>query len=43
MDEIHCKKQVHGGMAKAPHQERMHILCNPKNEHCFLGIFGLKI
>jgi hypothetical protein len=33
-------EQVHGGMAKAPHLERMHIICSPKIEHCFLGIIG---
>jgi hypothetical protein len=36
-------EQVHGGMARAPHLERMHIIFSPKIEHCFLGIIGPRI
>ncbi len=45
MDEIIVEKieQVHGGMAKAPHLERMHIICNPKTKQFFLGIIGPRI
>jgi len=37
MDEIIVEKieQVHVGMAKATHLERMHIICNPKTKHVF--------
>jgi hypothetical protein len=35
-------EQVHGGMAKAPHLERMHIICNPKTEQFFFGYYWSK-
>ncbi len=43
MDEIIVEKieQVHGGMAKAPHLERMHIICNPKTKN-FFGYYWSK-
>jgi hypothetical protein len=31
--------KVDGGMVKAPHLERMHIICNQKTEHCFFGYY----
>jgi hypothetical protein len=34
--------QVHGGMAKAPHLERMHIICRPKIEHRFFKMVKYK-
>jgi hypothetical protein len=44
MDEIIVEKieQIHGGRAKVTHLERMHIICNPKTEHCF-GYYWFKI